>query len=355
MPGGNAVALVNTPSPRAPTSPNTVLCWIPPTVAIGVLVYLYGFFGYLTAYGPHLSVFQSMGKLYDYEEWQHCILVPFLVGFLVWYKREDYRDLTINPAPVTGTLLVLLAFALFWLSYRVDQIYVAFGSIQFMTAGLILRFGGFRWMKALLFPWMFLVFAYPLFFLDNLLAFPLRIVMSQASNAVLNTIGIAAVQVGTSIQSAPDPIAGLASGQRFQVDVADPCSGIRSLFALMMVSALFGYFTLSSWWKRGVLFALAAPLAVLGNLVRILILTLGILMFGSDFAIGTLEDPSMFHIGAGFFVFIVALSGMILIAGLLRGDYNHLWSHVTEIRRSLAAPAAQNRPVDAAATQGDIY
>lgn len=345
-----------TTSPTNPsTSGNTAISWVALALALGTLVYLYGFFGYLTAYGPHLSVFQSMAELYGYEEWQHCVLVPFLVGFLVWYKRENYRGLSINPAPVTGILIILLAFAFFWLSYRVDQIYVAFGSIQFMTAGLILLFGGFRWMQALFFPWLFLGFAYPLFFLDNLLAFPLRIVMSQASNTVLNLIGIAAVQVGTSIQSAPDPISGLASGQRFQVDVADPCSGIRSLFALMMVSALFGYFTLASWWKRGVLFALAAPLAVLGNLVRILILTLGILMFGTDFAIGTMEDPSIFHIGAGFFVFIVALSGMILIAGLLRGDYNHLRGHFTEIRQTLAAPKPQDRPVDTTATQSDIY
>ncbi len=318
--------------------------------------YLYGFFGYLTAYGPHLSVVQSAFQLYGYEEWQHCVLVLPIIGFLIWHRRDAYRDLDIIPAPVWGTLAVSLAFALFWLSYRVDQIYIAFASIQLMAAGLILLFGGFPWMRVLFFPWLFLIFAYPLFFLDNIIAFPLRIVMSQASTAVLNFIGIASVQVGTSIQSATDPISGLPAGQQFQVDVADPCSGIRSLFALMMVSALFGFFTFKSWWKRGVLFALAAPLAVLGNLVRILILTIGILILGADRAIGTLDDPSFFHMFAGYFVFIVALGGMIFAAGLLQGSYRKYLVRLQEIRRSLSAGSKKNvRAVDGKRLQRDIY
>ena len=135
----------------------------------------------------------------------------------------------------------------------------------------------------------------------------------------LDAIGIDVVRNGTGILSAPDPMLGIPAGQKFAVDVADPCSGIRSLFALMMVSALYAQFTLKTWWQKWVLFAFSAPLAILGNLARILMLTIGTIVFGAEFAIGknALTDPSWFHMLAGYLVFIVALGGMVGIGALL--------------------------------------
>lgn len=179
-------------------------------------------------------------------------------------------------------------------------------------------------MLRLSFPWAFLMFLYPLVFLDNNLAFPLRMVMSEASVGVLNAIGIGAAKVGTAIVSAADPALGLREGERFAVDVADPCSGIRSLFALMMVTALYGHFMLKGTWRKLVLFACAGPLAVLGNLGRILMLTFGTITMGPEKAIGTLENPTFFHMLAGYVVFAVALGGMVGIAALLNFDFRKL-------------------------------
>lgn len=330
--------------------------WLPLAAVVGVLVYLYGFFGYLTAYGPHLSVARSMISLYGYDEWQHCALVPFLAAFLVWWKRDSLATLQFRPS-LLGLVPVAGAFVLFWMSYRLDDIYVAFASIQTMVAGLIILFLGWAWMKALLFPWLFLVFAWPLFFLDNLIAFPLRMVMSLVSTGVLNVIGISAVQIGTSIHSAGDPITGTPQGQLFQVDVADPCSGIRSLFALMMVSALYGFFAMKSWWKHLLLFASSIPLAIAGNLVRILMLTVGILIMGPEAAIGTLEEPSFYHMFSGFFVFAVALGGMFLIASLLNGEHLRIIDYWKKHRVSDQGSASPDfgRRVDAPRETADIY
>jgi exosortase len=169
------------------------------------------------------------------------------------------------------------------------------------------------------FPLLFLAFAWPMPFLDNVIAFPLRMVMSSAAVFFLDAIGIDVVRNGTGILSAPDPMLGIPAGQKFAVDVADPCSGIRSLFALMMVSALYAQFTLKTWWQKWALFACSAPLAILGNLARILMLTIGTIVFGAEFAIGknALTDPSWFHMAAGYLVFIVALGGMVGIGALL--------------------------------------
>jgi len=54
-------------------------------------------------------------------------------------------------------------------------------------------------------------------------------------------------------------------GNAISVDIADPCSGIRSLFALMMVSVLYALFTLETWWKKWILFLCSVPLAIAGT------------------------------------------------------------------------------------------
>ncbi|MDD5199113.1 MAG: exosortase/archaeosortase family protein [Terrimicrobiaceae bacterium] len=328
--------------------------WIAVALIAITFAAIYAVVGYLTAYGPHLSVARSMLALYHYEEWTHCALVPFIVAGLVWWKRRELAEIPVRPS-TPGLVPVAAGFGFFWVSYRLDDIYFAFISVQCLTFGTIVFFLGWRWMRALLFPWLFLIFAWPLFFLDNVIAFPLRMVMSALSTGVLNALGMSTIQVGTSIQSAPDPLSALAAGQRFQVDVADPCSGMRSLFALTMVTALYGYFTMRSGWKHLILFLCAVPLAILGNLARILMLTVGILILGPKVAIGTLESPSFYHMFSGFFVFIVALGGMLLIASTLNRDPRTWGQHLKSIvhRDPLQTPPKPSS--HASAEAGDIY
>ena len=253
------------------------------------------------------------------EDWQHCLIVlPGALALMVFAIRS--RPLP-APRPSTAAALPLIAVSLllFWLGYRMGVQYIGWASLQLLLAAGIWFLLGWRTVLFLAFPLLFIAFAWPVPFLDNYIAFPLRLIMSHAAVFVLDTIGIGVVRSGTGILSAPDPMLGIPAGQKFAVDVADPCSGIRSLFALMMVSALYAQFTLKSWWQKWVLFAFSAPLAILGNLARILMLTIGTIVFGAEFAIGknALTDPSWFHMAAGYLVFLVALGGMVGIGSLL--------------------------------------
>jgi exosortase/archaeosortase family protein len=142
--------------------------------------------------------------------------------------------------------------------------------------------------------------------------------MCQLSQLFLNGIGVETLRVGTALVSAPDYAKGLAQGQKFALDVATPCSGIRSLFALMMVSALYAHLSLEKTWQKWILFLLSPALAVMGNFARMVMLTLGTILLGSAVAIGTEEHPTTFHMAAGFFVFVVALGGMVGVSRLLQ-------------------------------------
>lgn len=314
-------------------------------VSVAVLAVLFVVNPYALGYGSHLvSIFEFANSLWkaDNADWQHCYIVPFAIGAMVYFKRNELHVSEIRPAQ-TGLWITVFGMFVYVLGFRADNVYLGYASFQILTGGLLLWFCGWKWFSKLIYAWAFLVFLYPVPFLDAV-AFPLRMLMSQASVTVLNVIGVDAVKVGTAILSAPDQMAGLKTGDRFSVDVADPCSGIRSLFALMMVSALYGYFTQPGVWRKIVIFLLSAPLAVMGNLARILMLTIGTIIMGPERAIGSLEDPSFFHMLAGYLVFIVALGGLLGVGSLLNLD----WPSVISRIRSSMKPSG---PAGAPATQ----
>jgi len=311
------------------------------TIAL-LWIILFGWFPYTAGYeATERSLFRFVRSGWGSGDgqWEHCIFVPFITMGLIWWSRKKFHTLPVAPA-TGGILLFALAMLLYWIGFLIDQRYLGYAAMQGLTGALIVWFLGWQHFRVLFFPWLFLVFMWPVIFLDNALAFPLREIMSHLSHHFLNLIGIENVQRGTAILSAPVPTEGIAEGSRFSLDVANPCSGIRSLFALMMVSALYGYLILptshffSQWrqkspwrdflasgldaWRQWLLFASALPLAVAGNILRIILLTFGTLAFGTEFAIGeSIDNPSGFHIFAGFAVFALALVGMVFLGKIM--------------------------------------
>jgi exosortase/archaeosortase family protein len=197
-------------------------------------------------------------------------------------------------------------------------------AVQLVTGGMILAAGGGTLFRALLFHWFFLGFLWPFFFLENTVAYPLRVLLTDISVKFLNLVGLPTIQSGTSLLSAPDAAAGLATGERFRMDIEGPCSGLRSLFAMMMVGAVFARMTQRRFLPGLVVFLSALPMAVLGNFVRLLLLVAGTLLWGTEFAIGPVNEKgepetSAYHFFAGIAVFLVGLMGLSVVAALVRG------------------------------------
>jgi exosortase len=296
--------------------------WVEVAVAFAVVIGLYGFIPYNFGFESKArSVFEMLQRFWtdpSTADWHHGMIVPLISVGLILHRAKELEKVVIQPSG-WGVLGVVAALALFWVGYKIDITIVGFLSLQLMIGGLILWLFGWEMMKAVAFPYAFLMFAYPFYFLDTIVAFPLRGLMCQMSQFFLNLVGVDTLRVGTALVSAPDYAKGLAQGQRFALDVATPCSGIRSLFALMMVSALYAHLTLQKGWQKWVLFLLSPALAVLGNFARMVMLTLGTILLGSAVAIGTEEHPTTFHMAAGFFVFVVALGGMVGVSRILQG------------------------------------
>lgn len=256
----------------------------------------------------------------DDPEWFFCIFVPFLVGVLVWRKRGELAALPLEGR-WEGLAIFVAGLVFYWIGYKVDTSYPGYAAAQLSSAGLIILFGGWRWMRALMFPWIFLLFTWPMFPLEDRISFPLRMLMAKGSAVAINLIGIDVVREGTAIYSAADAAAGLKQGDRFMLDVDAPCAGMRSLFSLIMITVIYAYVSLKGLKQRVILVLCAVPLAMLGNLARMMLLAVGSVWLGVDVAVGRNVDGhqevSFFHEMAGYAVFAVALGGMFAVAGLL--------------------------------------
>ncbi len=300
--------------------------WVLSFVAILLILWgLYGVFPYGFGYGNVARpVFDNLFWMWNSEhmpEWGHCWLVPLICAGLIIWKRDELAGLSVEGGKRGAIIWMVAAGFVYWVGYKIDIVPLSLVSIQITLGALILWFFGWPLMRVLLFPYLFLFFAWPMPFLESSLAFQLKIFMTQISVGFLNLIGVECLRRGSAIISVADYQYQIPEGARFRLEVDDPCSGIHSLFALMMISALAGYILLPRPWQRWVLFSCSLPLAVAGNFVRILLLTFGTLLFGQEFALGHNEHPSFYHMFSGFAVFGVAMAGMLAFGWLLNGGW----------------------------------
>ena len=233
------------------------------------------------------------------EDMAHGWIVPLFPIYLLWARRRQLREALADAPSWLGALGVAASLGLLWLGLRGVQVRISqFGFILMLWA-LPCAVWGRRMGRIVRFPAAFMVFTVPVAFLD-IFTVKLRVLAAIVSSALLNGIGIAVTRTGTGLVSTTP-------GGSFQLDIADPCSGMRSIFALTAVTAAYAYVALSKNWKRWLLFACSFPLAVVGNIARIFLIAVVARFFGQDVATGFYHDYS------GYVVFLVALLLMVRI------------------------------------------
>jgi exosortase/archaeosortase family protein len=224
--------------------------------------------------------------------WQHGALALPIAGYLIWRRRAEIAAISAKPTHL-GLPVIVIALFFYYAGYRANNFYLGFIGLMTLIAGSSLWLIGTRRTWEGVFPWLMLGFAWPLNFLD-----------------------VPVIQEGTTLLSGPAH--GREAGALFSLNVEGPCSGMRSLFALMMVGALFSYHRQKGFWQRWFLFLMTFPLAILANMSRILVLLSASTLFGQSFAIGDADkEVSTFHFLTGIVVFLVALAGLQGIAWVM--------------------------------------
>jgi len=209
-----------------------------------------------------------------------------------------------------------LGYLFYFVGYKANERYFGFLGIQLLLAGAILWFLGWDFFKKFFWLWLLIGSMWPWEFLIGPISTQLQMVMVRLTGMVLNLIGDPAVVNGTALLSKATE--SLEAGERWALNIHGACSGMRSLFALGMIGIVFAYLAVKEEWKRWVLVACIPIIAILGNLVRMLMLYVGVLTMGSEWAIGRGEgNESSFHIGSGLIVFVVALACLMTLVTFL--------------------------------------
>lgn len=239
--------------------------------------------------------------------WQYGAIVPFVVAWLIWRKREILMNTKISGSAM-GLAVIIASMGSYFVGYKANNYYFGYLAIQLFVLGAVVWQFGWSWMRQLTFPWIVLGTAWPLYFLEDRLGFPLRMLSTQGVMAVVKLLHLPVVAEGTSLFSASS---GAAIGSWMTLKVDGPCSGMNTLFALMFIALLFAHHQQPTLMRRSLLFMLSIPLAILGNMVRIGMLIGGCRLFGQDFAVGNHENEmSSYHLLAGLAVFVVAFVGL---------------------------------------------
>lgn len=260
------------------------------------------FFGVVPLYSDHrLSVFVWAWQAWNPEtNYEHAKVVPLVVAFLVWSSREKLKTVPLGSSR-WGWLFIALGLLLFVVGTRTIQARLALTALPFLLFGIVLYVWGKGVARVLLFPIAFLLFIVPLNFITQATA-RLQFIETAIASTVCNFIGIHVDQVGTVVNSADNAF-------HFQVD--EGCSGIRSLMAIAMLSAIYGHFTQDRLWKKVAIFAAALLFAVIGNAGRLVSIFAVGKWFGQDLAGGP------YHSISGYLSFPFAIVAMILFGKLL--------------------------------------
>ncbi len=293
--------------------------------AVGALVFYAYFISKTCASGVNpLSLFAWLRVYWKGEDYSYGPVVPMVAaGLFVWKWRKTLHRKPLSTAN-SGLVVILAGVTIYWIGVKAANPRLVAGSLEVLIFGLILYLAGWEWAKELWFPCAFLFFMIPFNFLDQY-SFQLRIFVAQISTSLLNGLGVDVYREGTGIYS---------TASRFlPLEVADPCSGIRSLMALMALTSLYGYVTMDQPWKKWVLFLSSVPLAVVGNLVRITTVALVAQGFGQDWAM------KIYHDYSGYIVFSLAILCMIGLGALLNIDCHEL------VRRWTQEDVRPPRPV----------
>jgi exosortase len=238
---------------------------------------------------------------YTIPDYSHGFLVPFFALFLLWDKRKTLRNTPVQQS-WRGIPLVVFAIVVLILGVYGVELFTARISFVFLLAGLIWTLFGSLMLRELRFPLLVLVLAIPFpTILFNQITFPLQLFASRIASDILPLLGVPVLLEGNVIQL---PV--------MKLEVAEACSGIRSLMSLFTLAVFYGYFLERSTGRRLFLALASIPIAVAANVLRIVGTGLCVQYWDPDKALG------FFHEFSGWVMFVISLACLYLVHRLMR-------------------------------------
>jgi exosortase len=262
--------------------------WLP-SIWIGSLL--------LVGFGPALL---SMGGTWfnDSLNMEHGPLVAPVAAYMVWQRWDKLKQIPRSPT-TWGLVLVFWGVLQSVISRATQQLWGSETGFLICLVGCILALYGFQMVRELAYPLvLLLIMIAPPAYIYEKLTLQLQMLASRLAEASLEILGYSVLREGNILELVGERLA-----------VAEACSGIRSLMALLFLGATYSYFWVSRNWMRALLLAAVIPIAILCNAGRI-VLTGVVGQYNRELAHGMLHAT---------FGYISLILGAVLVIALHRG------------------------------------
>ncbi|CAN5700523.1 exosortase [soil metagenome] len=253
------------------------------------------------------------------ENYSHGLLVPFVIGFIVWSEFDLLKKAVDKPRVWLGFAFVLSAIFLLLAGTLGAELFIQRISLVLILIGITIYFFGAKIMQLLVVPFLLLLFAIPIpQIIFNKIAFPLQIYASQIAVWGIRLFAIPTVRKGNVFEILPQ-----GASATIALEVVEACSGIRSLMTLVSLALILAYFTREKnhnaddgwkiclksfdFWRTIFLMLSAIPIAVLTNSARVTLTGVATYYYGKQ------ALTPFWHDLSGWLVYLVAL---VLLIGI---------------------------------------
>ena len=242
--------------------------------------------------GPLLELVNRWTKQ---EEYSHGFLIPVIVAWLLWSRREALVASIGRPSSMGPALIGVAA-----VMHIIGKLSALFFMSQFgfivALVGITLGIGGYSLLRAAFIPIIFLIFAIPLpYFIDAALSYRLQLISSELGTFFIRLVQIPVFLEGNVIDLGV-----------YKLQVVDACSGLRYLYPLMSLGFLAAYLFQAPFWQRALVFLSTVPITIVMNSFRIGVVGVLVDYFGPQDADGFL------HMFEGWIIFL-ACSGILVL------------------------------------------
>jgi exosortase len=229
------------------------------------------------------------------DDYSHGFFVIPLAAFFTWERRDALIRASRRPSHV-GLILLACSLACFVAGQLGSELFLTRVSLVGVVAALVLFIAGWEHLRILAFPIGFLLLMVPLpEIIFNRIAFPLQMLASRVGEAVIAASGVPVLREGNVL---------MLPGRT--LEVAEACSGIRSLITLLMLAIVLGYFTERRTSMRVLIVLAAVPIAVFANAARVAGTGL------TSYWVGPAAAEGFFHTFSGWIVFVVAFAALLV-------------------------------------------
>jgi exosortase len=266
------------------------------------------------------------GDWWNDENYSHGLLIPFVIGYILWLERKRLSEAGTRPAAWWGAIGVGFSLLLLWAGTAGAELFAQRVSLVVILASVAVYFWGFRLLRLIAVPLSLLILSIPIpQIIFNRIAFPLQLFASRCAVAAMSFFSIPVLRQGNIIELMP-----LGSSEPKRLAVVEACSGIRSLMTLVTLAVVYAYFTKPksdrgngsddemrtrrprsrhkgvaflktfTFWRSLMLVVAAVPIAILTNALRVS--GTGILAH----YYGTRVADGFFHSFSGWVIYVAA-------------------------------------------------